>query len=74
MCDPADRNVDPSLERQMKIDSLKARIERADYDVDPEAVAEALIRRMRLTGSPALPAVNRRGARSRAPRAPRRPR
>jgi hypothetical protein len=74
MCEPADRNVDPSLERQMKIDSLKARIERADYDVDPQAVAEALIRRVRLTGMPSLPAVSRRGARSRAPRAPRRPR
>jgi len=63
------------LERKMKIDSLKARIERSDYDVDPEAVAEALIRRMRLTAAqPAPPAVNRRGARTRAPRAPRRPR
>jgi hypothetical protein len=58
----------------MKIDSLKARIERADYDVDPEAVAEALIRRMRLTGAAPPPSVSRRGARSRAPRAPRRPR
>ena len=58
----------------MKIDSLKARIERADYDVDPEAVAEALIRRMRLTGMPAPAAVSRPGARSRAPHAPRRSR
>jgi Anti-sigma-28 factor, FlgM len=58
----------------MKIDSLKARIERADYEVDPEAVAEAFIRRMRLTGAPLPPAVSRRGARSRAPRALRRPR
>jgi hypothetical protein len=74
MCEPTDRESDPSLERQMKIDSLKARIERADYDVDPEAVAEALIRRMRLTGTPSPPAVSRRGARSRAPRAPRHPR
>jgi hypothetical protein len=74
MCEPSDRKVDPSLERQMKIDSLKARIERSDYDVDPQAVAEALIRRMRLTGIPAPAAVNRRGARSRAPHAPRRPR
>jgi anti-sigma-28 factor FlgM len=74
MCEPADRKVDPSLERQMKIDSLKARIERSDYDVDPEAVAEALIRRMRLIAPQPAPPVNRRGARSRAPRAPRRPR
>jgi len=58
----------------MKIDSLKARIERSDYDVDPEAVAEALIRRMRLTALQPAPAVNRRGARIPAPRAPRRPR
>jgi hypothetical protein len=57
----------------MKIDSLKARIERADYEVDPEAVAEALIRRMRAASLPA-PAVSRRGARIRAPRARRRPR
>ena len=68
----SDRESDPSLERKMKIDSLKARIERADYAVDPEAVAEALIRRVRL--QPAPPEVSRRGARSRAPRAPRRPR
>ncbi len=59
----------------MKIDSLKARIERSDYDVDPEAVAEAIIRRMRAARPPMMPpAVSRRGARSRAPRAPRRPR
>jgi Anti-sigma-28 factor, FlgM len=57
----------------MKIDSIKARIERADYEVDPEAVAEAFIRRMRLTSASPPPVVNRRGARSRAPRAPRRP-
>jgi Anti-sigma-28 factor, FlgM len=68
----SDRENDPSLDRQMKIDSLKARIERADYAVDPELVAEALIRRMRLAAAP--PAVSRRGARSHAPRVPRRPR
>ena len=69
----ADREVDPSLERQMKIDSLKERIERSNYDVDPEAVAEALIRRVR-AARPAGPALNRRGARSHGPCAPRRPR
>jgi hypothetical protein len=69
----ADREVDPSLERQMKIDSLKERIERSNYEVDPEAVAEALIRRMRAARPPGR-ALNRRGARSRGPRAPRRPR
>ncbi len=61
--------------RKMKLDSLKARIERADYEVDPAAVAEALIRRVcaeRPTA--AAPTVSRRGARSRAPRASRRPR
>jgi hypothetical protein len=58
----------------MKIDSLKARIERSDYAVDPEAVAEALIRHVRLKGMPAPASLSRRGARSRAPRAPRRPR
>jgi Anti-sigma-28 factor, FlgM len=74
MREPTDRESDPSLERQMKIDSLKARIERADYDVDPEAVAEALIRRVGAQRLAAPSAVSRRGARSRAPRAPRRPR
>jgi anti-sigma-28 factor FlgM len=69
----SDTGSDPSLDRKMKIDSLKARIERADYDVDPDLVAEALIRRMRAQRPPAPPAVSRRGARSRAPRAPRRP-
>jgi hypothetical protein len=61
--------------RKMKLDSLKARIERADYEVDPDAVAEALIRRVcgeRPSAAP--PAVSRRGARNRAPRAARRPR
>jgi hypothetical protein len=57
----------------MKIDSLKARIERADYEVDPEAVAEAFIRRMRAARPPAPPAISRRGARIRARRVPRRP-
>ena len=69
----SDTGSDPSLDRKMKIDSLKARIERADYEVDPEAVAEALIRRMRAERPLAPAPVSRRGARSRAPRAPRRP-
>ena len=30
----------------MKISSLKGRIERAEYAVDPDAVAEAFIRRL----------------------------
>jgi hypothetical protein len=65
---------DPSLARKMKIDSLKTRIERSDYEVDPVAVAEALLRRMRFERATAAPVVSRRGARSPAPRAPRRPR
>jgi hypothetical protein len=63
------------LARKMKLDSLKARIERADYTVDPEAVAEALIRRVCAEHtSAAPPAVSRRGARSHGRRAARRPR
>ena len=43
----ADTTPDPSvppdpLARQMKLDSLKERIARADYAVDPDAVAEAV--------------------------------
>jgi hypothetical protein len=30
----------------MKLESLKARVRRSDYVVDPEAVAEAIVRRM----------------------------
>ena len=30
----------------MKLESLKARIERSEYAVDPKAVAEAILRRM----------------------------
>jgi hypothetical protein len=59
----------------MKIESLKARIASADYTVDADAVAEALIRRIgeRRT-SPAQPPVSRRGARTRGPRGSRPPR
>ena len=32
--------------RNMKLDTLKARIGRADYEVDPDAVAEAIVRRL----------------------------
>ena len=31
---------------QMKLDSLKASIRRSEYVVDPEAVAEAIVRRV----------------------------
>jgi anti-sigma-28 factor FlgM len=61
--------------RQMKLDSLKERIARADYAVDPDAVAEALIRRVDVARVlTAAPALTLRGAHSRGPRASRRPR
>jgi hypothetical protein len=31
---------------QMKLESLKARVRRSEYVVDPEAVAEAILRRV----------------------------
>ena len=76
----ADTTSDPSvppdpLARQMKLESLKERIARADYDVDVDAVAEAVIRRMRFVRElDSEPRVNPRGARSREPRARTRPR
>jgi hypothetical protein len=64
----ADTPHDP-LARQMKLDSLKERIARADYLVDPDAVAEAVIRRMRFVHeAEAGPRVSRRDARSPEPR------
>ena len=68
------RPPDP-LARQMKLDSLKERIARADYAVDPDVVAEAVIRRMRFSHAvEAEPRVSPNGARSREPRALPRPR
>ena len=32
--------------RQMKLDTLKSRIGNADYEVDADAVAEAIVRRL----------------------------
>jgi hypothetical protein len=64
----ADTPHDP-LARQMKLDSLKERIARADYLVDPDVVAEAVIRRMRFVREPdAEPRVSRGDARSPEPR------
>jgi hypothetical protein len=64
----ADTPHDP-LARQMKLDSLKERIARADYLVDPDLVAEAVIRRMRFVREPeAEPRVSRSDARSPEPR------
>jgi hypothetical protein len=71
----ADTNPDPSvppdpLARQMKLDSLKERIARADYAVDPDVVAEAVIRRMRFSRAiDDEPRVSSNGARSPEPRA-----
>jgi hypothetical protein len=66
---------DSSLARQMKLDSLKERIARADYAVDPDVVAEAVIRRMRFVRDlDAEPRVSRGDARSPEPRGLNRPR
>jgi hypothetical protein len=69
----ADTAHDP-LARKMKLDSLKERIARSDYAVDPDAVAEALIRRADVVRvlAPAS-ALTRLGARSHGLRAPHRP-
>jgi hypothetical protein len=70
----SDTGSDP-LARTMKLESLKERIARAEYAVDPDAVAEALMRRIDVVRvlTPA-PALSRRGAHSHGSRAPRRPR
>jgi hypothetical protein len=57
----------------LKLAALKDQIARDQYAVDPDVVAEALIRRIR-TQHAGAPPVSRRDARSRAARAPRRPR
>jgi anti-sigma-28 factor FlgM len=54
---------DPSM-RAMHINQLKERIERSAYNVDADAVAEALLRRPAARRS-ILPAVTRPGARNR---------
>ena len=67
-------DTDPDAQdRKMKLASLKDQIARDQYAVDPDAVAEAFIRRVRGDRTSAPP-VSRSGARSRAGRAPRRPR
>jgi hypothetical protein len=57
----------------MKLASLKDQIARDQYAVDPQVVAEALIRRV-CDDRASAPSVSRRDARSRAGRASRRPR
>jgi hypothetical protein len=51
--------------RAMHVESLKARVARDDYVVDPEAVAEAMLRRTiprRASAHPASPTLFRRRA------------
>ena len=76
MCDPGTWGADTppdSLDRMLKLAALKDQIARDQYAVDPDVVAEALIRRVRAQRAGA-PSLSRRDARSRAARAPRRPR
>jgi hypothetical protein len=68
----ADTGPDP-LDRMLKLAALKDQIARDQYAVDPDVVAEALIRHVRAQRASAAP-LSRRDARSRAGRAPRRPR
>ena len=57
----------------MKLAALKDQIARDQYAVDPDIVAEALIRRVRARRA-GTPPVSRGDARSRAGHAPHRPR
>ena len=68
----ADTGSDP-LDRMLKLAALKDQIARDQYAVDPDVVAEALIRRVRERRA-GTASVSRSDARSRAGRAPRRPR
>ena len=72
MRDPVGGADNPE-DRMMKLASLKDLIARDRYAVDPDVVAEAVIRRVRPERASAPP-VSRRDARSRAARAQRRPR
>jgi hypothetical protein len=58
--------------KAMHVENLKARLARADYVVDPEAVAEAMLRRAGLGGAygASPPAIR---PRARSPRAGVRP-
>jgi anti-sigma-28 factor FlgM len=68
----ADTDPDPQ-DRKMKLASLKDQIARDEYAVDPNVIAEALIRHVSARRVGAAP-VSRRDARSRAGRVERRPR
>jgi Anti-sigma-28 factor, FlgM len=56
-------------ERAMYVESIKARVARADYVVDPSAVAEAMLRRPELFGSASRLAVRPVRRRAHSPRA-----
>jgi len=76
MCEPGSRAADTAPDAQdrlMKLAALKDQIARDQYAVDPDIVAEALIRRVRAQRAATAP-VSRGDARSRAGHAPRRPR
>jgi hypothetical protein len=76
MCEPGSRGADTGsdpLDRMLKLAALKDQIARDQYAVDPDVVAEALIRRVRARHA-GTASVSRGDARSRAGRAPRRPR
>ena len=75
MCEPGSRAADTAPDAQdrlMKLAALKDQIARDQYAVDPDIVAEALIRRVRARRA-GTPPVSRGDARSRSGRAPRRP-
>jgi hypothetical protein len=75
MCGPGSRGADTGsdpLDRMLKLATLKDQIARDQYAVDPDVVAEALIRRVRERRAGSAP-VTRGDARSRSGRAPRRP-
>jgi hypothetical protein len=75
MCEPGSQGADTGPDRQdhlMKLATLKDQIARDQYAVDPDVVAEALIRRVRAQRAGAPP-VSRGDARSHSGRAPRRP-
>src|SRR5512133_4167743 len=70
MCEPGSRGADTGsdpLDRMLKLAALKDQIARDQYAVDPDVVAEALIRRVRARRAGAPP-VSRGDARSRSGR------
>jgi Anti-sigma-28 factor, FlgM len=71
MSEAADTGPDPQ-DHLMKLAALKDQIARDQYAVDPDVVAEALIRRVRAQRAGTAP-VSRGDARSRAGRGQRRP-